>query len=88
MPQRPVATRRGFRQRTKAYALIRDKSGRRFTWLELVRADGGCHACQVTQTAAGKPGLRVEIVKRPDDMKGFVTLVTIQFSKTIQKHSV
>lgn len=37
-------------------------------------ADGGYNAHQVQTAAAANPGLRVEIVKRSDDMKGFVVL--------------
>jgi putative transposase len=55
-------------------ALVFDKIRQRFNWLELVWADGGYNAHQVDAAAAKVPGLRVEIVKRSDDMKGFVIL--------------
>ena len=43
-------------------------------WLELVWADGGYNARQVAAAVAKMPVLRLEIVKRSDDMKGFVVL--------------
>ena len=54
-------------------ALVFDRIRQRFNWLELVWADGGYNAHQVTDAAARAP-LRVEIVKRTDDMLGFVVL--------------
>src|SRR6202035_1491312 len=47
---------------------------KRFPWLELVWADGGYNARQVKDAVARSPGLRLEIVKRSDDTKGFVVL--------------
>jgi transposase len=55
-------------------AAVLDKIRRRFPWLELIWADGGYNAWQVDAAAAKVPLLRVEIVKRSDDMKGFVVL--------------
>ena len=55
-------------------ALVFDKIRQRFNWLELVWADGGYNAWQVTDAIAANTGLRIEIVKRSDDMKGFVVL--------------
>ena len=55
-------------------ALVFDKIRQRFNWLELVWADGGYNAHQVKDAAAKIPGLRVEIIKRSDDMRGFVVL--------------
>lgn len=55
-------------------ALVLDKIRSRFPWLELVWADGGYNAHQVDATVAKNPGLRIEIVKRSDDIKGFVVL--------------
>ena len=46
----------------------------RFPWLELIWADAGYHAHQVDAVVAKVPCLRIEIVKRSDDMKGFVVL--------------
>jgi len=54
--------------------LVLDKIRRRFPWLELIWADGGYNAWQVEAAVAKVPVLRVEIVKRSDDMKGFVVL--------------
>ena len=51
-----------------------DKIRQRFPWLELVWADSSYNARQVKDTVAKVPRLRVEIVKRSDDMKGFVVL--------------
>ena len=55
-------------------AAVLDKIRRRFPWLELIWADGGYTAWQVDAAAAKVPLLRVEIVKRSDDTKGFVVL--------------
>jgi transposase len=46
----------------------------RFPWLELIWADGGYNAWQVDAAVAKVPPLRMEIVKRSDDMKGFLVL--------------
>ena len=54
--------------------LVLDKIRARFPWLELVWADGGYRARQVDAAAATVPALRIEIVKRSDDMAGFVVL--------------
>ena len=40
----------------------------------MVWADNGYNAWQVNNAIAANPGLRIEIVKRSDDMKGFVVL--------------
>ena len=42
--------------------------------LELIWADGGYNAWQVEAALAKVPRLRMEIVKRSDDTKGFVVL--------------
>jgi transposase len=47
---------------------------RRFPWLELIWADGGYNAWQVDAAVAKVPLLRIEIIKRSDDTKGFVVL--------------
>src|SRR6266702_3664260 len=52
--------------------LVLDKIRRRFPWLELIWADGGYLAG--LRAVAKVPLLRMEIVKRRDDMKGFVVL--------------
>jgi transposase len=54
--------------------LVLDKIRRRFPWLELIRADGGYNEWQVDAAVAKLPLLRMEIVTRSDDMKGFVVL--------------
>ena len=54
--------------------MVFHKIRQRFAWLQLVWADGGYNAHQVREAAAKSPGLRVEIVKRSDDLKGFVVL--------------
>jgi transposase len=54
--------------------LVLDKIRRRFPWLELVWADGGYNAWQVDAAVANVPLLRMEIVKRSDDVKDFVVL--------------
>jgi transposase len=55
-------------------ALVLDKIRNRFPWLELVWADNGYNAWQVEAAVAKVPVLRLEIVKRNDDLKGFVVL--------------
>ena len=54
--------------------LVLDKIRRRFPWLELIWAYGGYNAWQVDAAVAKVPRLRLAIVKRSDDMKGFVVL--------------
>ena len=54
--------------------LVLDKICRRFPWLEPVWADPGYNAHQVNDAVAKAPGLRIEIIRRSDDMKGFVIL--------------
>jgi transposase len=55
-------------------ALVLDKINESFPGLELVWADGGYNAHQVKTIAKTNAPLRVEIVKRSDDVKGFVVL--------------
>jgi transposase len=55
-------------------ALVLDRIRTRFPWLELIWADSAYNAWQVDAVVAIQPGLRVEIVKRSDDMKGFLVL--------------
>jgi transposase len=73
LPLRVVVHSAGVQDRDGA-ALVLDRIRRRFNWLELVWADGGYNAHQVGSTVARNPGLRIEIVKRSDAMKGFVVL--------------
>jgi putative transposase len=56
-------------------ALVIERIRHRFPWLELIWADAGYHAHQVDAAVAKVPCLRIEIVKRSDDMMtGFVVL--------------
>ncbi|MBV8397788.1 MAG: transposase, partial [Acetobacteraceae bacterium] len=54
--------------------LVLDKVRARFPWLELVWADSGYNARQVAAAVAKVPVLRMEIVKRTDDVSGFAVL--------------
>jgi transposase len=54
--------------------LVLDKIRRRFPWFELIWADGGYNARQVDAAVGKVPRLRMAIVKRSDDEKGFVVL--------------
>jgi putative transposase len=54
--------------------LVLDKIRRRFPRLELIWADGAYNAWPVDAAVAKVPRLRLEIVKRRDDMNGFVVL--------------
>lgn len=73
LPLRVVVHSAGIQDRDGA-ALVLDRIRQRFNWLELVWADGGYNAHQVDSTIAQNPGLRIQIVKRGHDMKGFVVL--------------
>ncbi|WP_333825794.1 transposase [Pinisolibacter sp.] len=53
---------------------VLDEIRARFPGLEMVWADGGYNAHQVKNEVAAVPTFRMEIVKRTDDMKGFVVL--------------
>ncbi len=72
-PLRVIAHSAGIQDRDGA-ALVFDKIRQRFNWLELIWADNGYNARQVNDAIADYPGLRIEIVKRSDDMKGSVGL--------------
>jgi transposase len=73
LPLRVVVHSAGIQDRDGA-ALVLDKIRNRFPWLELVWADNGYNAWQVEAAVAKVPVLRLEIVKRSDDLKGFVVL--------------
>jgi transposase len=73
LPMRVVIHAAAIQDRDGA-TLVLDKIRRGFPWLELIWADGGYNAWQVNATLAGVPLLRMETVKRSDDMKGFVIL--------------
>ena len=73
LPMRVVIHSAGMQDRDGA-ALVLNKIRNRFPWLQLVWADAGYHAHQVDTAVAKIPVLRLEIVKRSDNMKGFVVL--------------
>ena len=73
LPMRIVVHSAAIQDRDGA-GLVLDKIRRRFPWLELIWADGGYNAWQVEAAVAKVPVLRMEIVKRSDDMKGFIVL--------------
>ena len=73
LPMRVVVHSAAIQDRDGA-GLVIDKIRRRFPWLELIWADGGYNAWQVEAAVAKMPVVRVEIVKRSDDMRGFVVL--------------
>jgi putative transposase len=72
LPMRVVVHSAATQDRDGA-GLVLEKIRRRFPWLELIWADGGYNARQV-EAVAKVPVPRMEIVKRSDDMKGFVVL--------------
>lgn len=73
LPMRVIVHSAAIQDRDGA-ALVIDKIHRRFPWLELIWADSAYNAHQVTAAVAPVANLRIEIVKRTDDMKGFVVL--------------
>jgi transposase len=73
LPLRIVIHSAGVQDRDGA-ALVLDKIRNSFPWLELLWADGGYNAHQVDAAVAEVPSLRIGIIKRSDDMKGFVLL--------------
>jgi hypothetical protein len=70
LPLRMIVHSAGIQDRDGA-ALVPDKIRKRFPWLELVWADAGYNARQVKDAVARSPGLRLQIVERTDDKKGF-----------------
>jgi transposase len=73
LPMRVVVHSAGIQDRDGA-ALVLDRIRQRFPWLQLIWADAGYHARQVDAVVAKVPALRLQIVKRTDDAKGFVVL--------------
>ena len=73
LPMRVVAHSAAVQDRDDA-GVVLDKIRQRFPWLELIWADGGYNAWQVDIAVAKAPRLRLEIVKRRDDMRSFVVL--------------
>ena len=65
LPMRVVVHSAAIQDRDGA---VLDKIRRRFPWLELIWADGGYNAWQVNTAVAKVPLLRMEIVKRSDDV--------------------
>jgi transposase len=68
LPLKVVVHCAGIQDRDGA-ALVLDKIRERCPELELVWADGGYNAHQVKTAVAANPGLRLEIVKRNDNVK-------------------
>jgi transposase len=73
LPMRVVVHSAAIQDRDGA-GLVVDKIRGRFPWLELIWVDGGYSAWQVDAAVAKVPPLRMETVKRRDDMKSFVVL--------------
>jgi transposase len=73
LPMRVVVHSAAIQDRDEA-GLFLDKIRPRFPWLELIWADGGYNAWQVEAAVARVPRLRMAIIKRSDDRKGFVVL--------------
>jgi transposase len=73
LPMRVVVHSAGIQDRDGA-ALVLDKIRNRFPWLQLLWADSGYHAHQVDAAIEKIPVLRLEIIKRSDEAKGFVVL--------------
>jgi transposase len=73
LPMRVVVHSAEIQDRDGA-GLVLDKIRRRFPWLELIWADGGYNAWQVGVAVAKVPRLCLEIVKRSEDIRGFVVL--------------
>jgi|SRR5215831_5163047 len=73
LPMRVVVHSAPIRDRDGAGLILDDKIRRRFPWLELIWADGGYNAWQV-DAAVARPRLRLKIVNRRDDKRGFVVL--------------
>ncbi len=71
LPLRVIVHSAGIQDRDGA-TLALDKIRQRFPWLKLVWADSGYNAHQVKDAVAKSPGLRIQIVKRTDDIRGFV----------------
>ena len=73
LPLRVVIHSAGMQDRDGA-ALVLDKIRNSFPWLELIWADSGYNAHQVSAAVAKVPSLRIEIIKRSDAIKGFAVL--------------
>lgn len=73
LPIRVVVHSAGIQDRDGA-ALVLDKIRKSHPWLEVIWADNAYNAHQVTDAVAKIPCLRLEIVRRPGDVTGFVVL--------------
>jgi transposase len=73
LPLRVVIHSAGVQDHNGA-ALVLDKIRNSFPWLELLWADSGYNAHQVSAGLAKVPSLRIEIIKRSDAIKGFAVL--------------
>src|SRR5258708_28919064 len=71
LPLRVVVHSAAIQDRDGA-ALVLDKIRRRFPWLALIWADSAYNAAQVDAAVANLPDLRLEIVNRTHNIKGFV----------------
>lgn len=70
LPMKVVVHSAGMQDRDGA-ALVLARIRNRFPWLEVVWADAGYDARQVKTAVAAIPVLRMEIVRRTDDVSGF-----------------
>ena len=70
LPMKVVVHSAGMQDRDGA-ALVLAHIRNRFPWLELVWADSGYDAHQVKTAVAAIPVIRMEIVRRTDDVAGF-----------------
>lgn len=70
LPMKVVVHSAGMQDRDGA-ALVLARIRNRFPWLELVWADAGYDARQVKTIVAAIPVIRIEIVRRTDDVSGF-----------------
>ena len=70
LPMKVVVHSAGMQDRDGA-ALVLARIRNRFPWLELVWADAGYDAHQVKAAVAAIPVIRMEIVRRTDDVAGF-----------------
>jgi transposase len=73
LPMRVVVHSAAIQDRDGA-GLVLNKIRRHFLWLELIWADSGYNAWQVDVALAKVPRLRLKILERSDDAKGFVVL--------------
>ena len=70
LPMKVVVHSAGMQDRDGA-ALVLARIRNRFPWLELIWADSGYDAHQVKTAAAAIPVIRMEIVRRTDNVSGF-----------------